>query len=244
MAIALLMCPLVLGMDVCRLVRYFGDEQGIKVPEQIVDDYNRVGAEFEASPKAFDYVFHNGNAQNIFQYKDREELIASVFLVRDTFHGIVDGQVVSRNVVLVYSMYVSEKHRGRGYSRRILKDAADSLNNHYKMNGDFLLVLHLCPKDRSMELAFSIYYNLNFRNGGLSMTEPSGKKCFLEEILGYGDPCDVIDRYDEAMDRGRYMIMVCEYSKLCVCERERYSKLMEYGSRLRSILERSSLLDF
>lgn len=230
--------PFVLGMETCRLVKYFSDEQGIKMAEQIVDDYNEAEGEFGAEVMAFDRIFHSGSEMDIFQYKIGEELVASVFLYRTRFYGMMGGNVVSRNVVFVYTMYVSKRYRGKGYSKRILRDASDSLNSHYGMNGDFLLVLHLNPRDKDMELAFSVYYNLNFRNGGLAMIGPGEKQYFLEELLDYRNPCDVIDEYDEERDRGMYMVMFCEYSKLSASEKERYDKLMSYGSRLRGILQK------
>ncbi|AFN83553.1 hypothetical protein EROM_081370 [Encephalitozoon romaleae SJ-2008] len=241
MIIALFIYPFVLGMETCRFLKYFSDEQGIKMAEQIVDDYNEAEGEFGTKAMTFDHIFHGGSRMDIFQYKIGEELVASVFLCRTTFYGMVDGNIVNRSAVFVYTMYVSKKHRGRGYSKRILRDSTDSLNSHYGMNGDFLLVLHLNPRDKSMELAFSIYYNLNFRNGGLTMIGPGEKQYFLEELLDYRNPCDVIDEYDEERDRGMYMVMFCEYSKLFICEKERYSKLMSYGSRLRSILQKGRL---
>ncbi|WEL39292.1 putative acetyl-transferase [Encephalitozoon hellem] len=241
MIMALFIYPLVLGAETYRFVKYFSDEQGIKAPEQIVDDYNEAEGEFNIEAMDFDYIFHNGNKIDIFQYKAGEELIASVFFSRDKFYGIVDRKIIQRNVVFVYTMYVSKRHRGKGYSKRILKDAADSLNKHYGMNGDFLLVLHLNPQDKDMDLAFSVYYNLNFRSGGLSMIGPNEKQYFLEELLQYRNPCNVIDEYDEERDRGAYMVMFCEYPKLFMCEKERYDKLMDYGERLRNILKRGWL---
>ena len=237
MAPTLLMCLSMLRAESCRLVEYFSSEQGIKMPEQIVDDYNRVEAEFGADAKDFDHIFRHGNGMDIFQYKAGEELVASVCLVRETFYGEAEGRVTSRQVVLVYSMYVSEGHRGLGHSRRLLRDAADSLDRHYGLGGDFLLALHVDPKDRDMALAFSLYYNLNFRRGGFSTSDPYSKKYVLEEILGYRDPCDVIDAHDEAGDAGKYMVMVCRYPELCACERVGYDRLMEYGARLRGILQ-------
>ncbi|ADM12067.1 uncharacterized protein Eint_081350 [Encephalitozoon intestinalis ATCC 50506] len=236
MIMVLLVYQLVLAIETCRFVKYFCDEQGIKVPEQIMDDYNEAEGEFGNDPESFDFIFHNGGEMDIFQYKIGVELVASVFLVRRTFYMIVDEEPVGRSVVLLYTMYVSKKYRGKGYSKRILKDALDSLNSHYGMNGDFLVVLHLDPKDRDMALAFSLYYNLNFRNGGFSMTGPGEKQYFLEEILEYRDPCDAVDKYNEKRDKGLHMIMFCEYSKLFTCKKIPYERLMEYGSRLKSIL--------
>lgn len=237
MTAVLLACLWTGWASACRLVEYFSNEQGIKVPEQIVDDYNMAEAAFGAMPKDFDHIFRHGNSMDIFQYKAEEELVGSVFLVRETFYGEAEGRLVSKHVVLIYSMYVSERYRGQGHSGRLLRSAAESLDRHYGLGGDFLLGLHVDPKDRDMELAFALYYNLNFRRGGLSMTDPQSKKYLLEEFLGYGDPCDAIDGVGEAGGAGRYMVMFCRYSQLGACEKVGYGKLMEYGARLRSILE-------
>lgn len=231
---------LLLGVDGRRFIKYFSDEQGIKTPEQIVNDYNEVEMEFVGRTDVFEEIFQWGHTTNVFQYKVDERLIASVSLECGVFHGMDGSRELERNVVSIYSMYVSKEYRGRGYSRELLADALRAIDEHYGMDGDFLLMLHVDPKDRDMELAFSMYYNLNFRRGEFSTGGPGSKRYALEDVLGYRDPCDLITNYNKDRDgRQRYMILTCEYSEFNRCREHKvpYAVLMEHGARLRRILK-------
>lgn len=221
-----------------RFIKYFSDEQGIKMEEQILNDYNKVGKEFGIEKKSFGQVFVEGNAWNIFQYKNHDELIASVYLENHTFCGQAANRIFERKVVILYSIYVSERYRKLGYSKKLLKNSLEALDKHYKMNGDFLVVLHVDPKDKNMELAFSIYYNMNFRHGGFSDQDPYLKKYFLDELLQYEDPRDAISKSDKLRGSGRYMILFCEYHELDKCDKKYpYDELLEDGRRLKRIMK-------
>lgn len=226
-----------------RLVKYFADEQAVKASVQITRDYNEVEFVFTGKKRTFDEIFQHGNEMNIFQYKIGRELVASVFLANDMFHGLEKdtGDILNSRVVGIYSLYVAKEYRRHGYSKRLLADALSALDTHYGMKGDFLLVLHMDPKDADMELAFSLYYNLNFRNGGFSMRDPFSKRYTLEEILDYGNAFDAINDYKALSDRERYMILCCRYSSFGMCGSKRvsYEEALRYGTRLRGILEQN-----
>jgi GNAT superfamily N-acetyltransferase len=223
-----------------RMVEYYRDMQSVKTYGQIMKDYNTVYREFHGEDAHLSTLVENLKCSDMFELREGKRMVAFIsFVVQDyftekrLFMGLGPKKIVRRPCAVIYSLYVAEEYRGMGYARTIMKASARALKRHYNLSNNFILLLHLDPRDRHMEEAFCLYYSLNFRAGAYSMRDPEFYKYRLDEIYKFRDALEIIDNPDSR--KGRFFILACEYSGIGGRKREG-KKLRRYAKKLREIL--------
>lgn len=170
--------------------------QGIKTRDQVVDDAKTVGMAFSQKDISDVDLINYLSTCDIFKFKDNGELIASVYLKRNTYYKKVDYLFVSRieeiKAVEIYSLWVNSKFRRKGIARMLLFKALMTIRKEYNYGNDFVVSLHLNEADKYMNISFALYYALNFRKGAYVKHGPDDLKYNFELIHKLYNPIDII----------------------------------------------------
>jgi ribosomal protein S18 acetylase RimI-like enzyme len=229
-----------------RAVEYYRDIQSIKTYEQIVDDYAVVFKEFHGEDPHPSVTVENLKCSDIFELRKGRKMVGFISFVTENYltearalFGLGPLRIIKKPCAAMYSLYVSEEYRRKGYARKIIKMSTKALKRHYGLGDDFVLLLHLNPRDRFMEEAFCLYHSLNFRRGAYSMNDPESHKYRLDDIYGFRDALEIIDNPELCSESGRYLLLACRYSEVGKGAGSRLStdEARRYAKRLRTILE-------
>lgn len=221
-----------------KLISYYSNTQGIKILSQIKNNFTKVHSSFTPNLLTDDEIMFSIEPYDVFQLTQGTDLIASIYLKKTKYYKkqqtLFNYEIVPIDAVEVYSLYVNEKFRKKGFSRIILYLSLMKFKWHYKLCNEFIVGLHLNPDDLCMHLAFSLYYSINFRYGRFVKNGPGDLAgCFgdlsecVELVNGYGD-----ERLD---NDGSYFGMYCRYCDMLPFKKID-KKLLKVGEKLRNIL--------
>lgn len=226
-------------------VKQLQKSQGIKTRKQIIEDADIVGKAFsEREVQEMDRL-RNISAYDVFKYKEGEELIAFVYIRRNTFYKKVGYFFFTRieevKAVEIYSLWVNEKYRGQGIARRLLFDALTTIREEYDYGNDFVVSLHLNESDAFMNISFGLYYSMNFTKGCFVRYGPDEIQSNYERIHYLKNPVDIILGYSKTSDKGKYFAMYTTMNKILFFNPVRNKSLYEIGEMLREELKKRKL---
>lgn len=145
---------------------YFTDEQGIKTLDMVKDKYLEVHKAFSTKTVEDWQILQSCNNFEIFEITCDKEFIGSVYLKRCKYYSKIKSlfktYMKEEEAVEIYSLYINDKYKGKGYSRKLLNYALNAVKNHYNLNNKFIIGLHLNEEDKYMNVSFSLYYSMNF----------------------------------------------------------------------------------
>ncbi|TBU15080.1 putative acetyl-transferase [Hamiltosporidium tvaerminnensis] len=223
-----------------RFIYFLSNNQSFKHPDQICDDMLNIYKEFNLDLKK-EEIFGDVQRFNVFQYRNNKELIASLFINLDTYYGMKNKNIISCPIMEIYSVFVDEKYRGKKIGPKLILESVKFLKNMYKLNDDTLVALHLNPKDKMMNVSYSIYIKMGFDKSSFVTNGPNFFQYKLEEIPNLIDPVVLVNNPSFSKYKGWFFAMYCPINNIHMPDSKTETGLLsEYGSKLRKILLDSS----
>lgn len=216
--------------------------QAIKTRHQIIEDVTTVGKTFSETKIDDLERISRISSYDIFKYKEGDELIAFVYIKRNTYYKKakyfffeITEEVKAAEI---YSLWVNEKYRGQGKARQLLYDALTTIRDEYNYGNDFVVCLHLNESDACMNISFGLYYTMNFRKGYFVNYGPDDIQSNYERIENLKDPVDIILDEFKCENKGKYFAMYTTMNKIMFFNPIRDKTLFDLGEKLRTELRK------
>lgn len=200
------------------LVELFSNSNSFSHMSQTYFDHNEVRTTFNSPHNDVEKITHYNNFYNVFYYRGRdpvnlkdsnntaknvkkqfsEYLFANIHII----HNVYYKDYVGYDVLELYSIYVSPKHRKMGFAKSLILDSIKRMIDHYELITP-ILALHLNPRDKMMNVSFSFYVNLGFHHVAFVNGGPEDLKYNLNNV-------DI--KWNEVHNKtptGRYLAMFC-----------------------------------
>ncbi|KAF9764724.1 hypothetical protein NGRA_0331 [Nosema granulosis] len=223
-------------------VKELAKYQGIKTRKQLIKDANIVGKCFSGSIVSDMNRVRSMEDYDVFKYKEGDELIASVYLNRNIYYKQADylftTGVEEVKAVEIYSLWVNDKYRGKGISRRLLYDALMTIREEYDYGNDFVVGLHINEADPYMNISFALYYSMNFRKCCFVNYGPDEIKSNFSKFYDLKNPLRAIFDPNSRSEEGIYLAMYTTMNQILFFNPIRNKKLKEIGELLRDELRR------
>jgi ribosomal protein S18 acetylase RimI-like enzyme len=225
-------------------IKQFNNQQGIKRLEQIQKDYIEVHSAFSDDKVNDEHIILETSIYDVFKLYKNTELVASIYLCKRKYFSTVPSifpllrpSLKIEDGVEIYSLYVNDKFRSKGYARLLIYKALKEMKDHYNLSTDYIVGLHLNNSDEFMNVSFALYYSMNFRRGTFVKYGPSCYAPNFSEYLNFKNPVDIINNPNISKDNGCFFAMYTKYREVLPFNIIRNKQLFNLGQKLRKELK-------
>lgn len=169
---------------------------------------------------------------HIFQLRDRENLISSLFLKHQIFY---DRNKLKRDAIVLHTIFTPTKYRRNGYAKKLICKAVKSYVNTAKLTNP-IITIYLDPEWDMFVPSFVLCHMLGFDKYSVCKNMSSGFVVKVSENEDFDNLQDMVNELISNKEGGCIFALFVDYNKFTAVKNVNMKYLIDKGNLIKEML--------